>query len=376
MDTSILFMFTMAAVLMLCVVVLEMWLKGRRQSGILTYWYAGFGNLWRYFTWCKDSKEEENTFESHSFRVKDNRQDSTSLCTSPNCIRCSRNLEILSTALTRLSYYITKSPNTEVQGDQSAQNEYHSLVADIKKSLDYAKNREGKESVKSLIPDSVSEASDSSSVLKSMPVESSLRPLVLQLSGLREQEFWPHTEFSALIALRQAWKHIMLEFVHLYKSPFPETQRLWKTNATVDGTWEIAQLVDQGRTTKAAEFCPLTMDLLKQIPDFLSDCYFGDASFSIVHPGTSIATHCGSTNCRIRCHLGLQVPQDLCTLTVGDRNRCWEEGEIICFDDAYPHSVRHHGGVESGFRAVFMIDLWHPDVSPAQREMIRYAFSP
>ena len=104
--------------------------------------------------------------------------------------------------------------------------------------------------------------------------------------------------------MKEKWRSIALEFIHLYQSPLEETQELWKSNFTLDGKWEIAQLVDQGRLTNASNFCPLTTSFLKGMPDFLSDCYFGDASFSVIHPGTKISTHCGSTNCRIRCHIG------------------------------------------------------------------------
>ena len=74
--------------------------------------------------------------------------------------------------------------------------------------------------------------------------------------------------------------------------------------------------------------------------------------------------------------LGLKVPSKLCTLTVAGQQRQWAEGELLCFDDSFPHSVHHNGGVDSGYRAVFMMDLWHPDLTQAQRDMIAFAFSP
>ena len=40
--------------------------------------------------------------------------------------------------------------------------------------------------------------------------------------------------------------------------------------------------------------------------------------FSVIHPGTKIWPHCGPTNCRIRAHLGLKVPQGIKIRVAGD----------------------------------------------------------
>ena len=58
--------------------------------------------------------------------------------------------------------------------------------------------------------------------------------------------------------------------------------------------------------------------------------------------GTIVWPHTGPTNCRLRCHLGLKVPNDWqnVNITVADETRHWSDGQVIIFDDSFEHSVR------------------------------------
>ncbi|CAG5124692.1 unnamed protein product [Candidula unifasciata] len=72
----------------------------------------------------------------------------------------------------------------------------------------------------------------------------------------------------------------------------------------------------------------------------------------------------------------LKVPGDDCKLYVGDQTCCWQEGKVLCFNDAFPHSVEHTGAAPgSSLRAVFMLDLWHPDITKTQKDILNYTFS-
>ena len=53
---------------------------------------------------------------------------------------------------------------------------------------------------------------------------------------------------------------------------------------------------------------PQTCALIDQIPD-ARGCRRGQVKFSVMHPGVHVWPHCGPTNCRIRAHLGLVVPE-------------------------------------------------------------------
>ena len=84
--------------------------------------------------------------------------------------------------------------------------------------------------------------------------------------------------------------------------------------------------------------------------------------------GTHVWAHCGPTNCRLRAHLGLVVPNEGVgkrpTLRVEDRTLHWEEGKMFVFDDSFEHEVWHNGTKR---RLVLIVDLWHPELTQQQR---------
>jgi aspartate beta-hydroxylase len=79
-----------------------------------------------------------------------------------------------------------------------------------------------------------------------------------------------------------------------------------------------------------------------------------------MHGDTHIAAHRGPTNLRLRCHLGIVVPEGDCGIRVGDELGRWEQGRCIVFDDRYDHEAWNHTAAE---RIVLIVDLWHPGIS-------------
>ena len=88
----------------------------------------------------------------------------------------------------------------------------------------------------------------------------------------------------------------------------------------------------------------------------------GESTFSALGGGAHLKPHCGSTNCRLTCHLPLLVPPG-CSIRVGDEERPYREGECMVFDDSYEHEVWHRGPPGST-RVVLLIRFWHPDIPP------------
>ncbi|RUS78697.1 hypothetical protein EGW08_013552, partial [Elysia chlorotica] len=293
--------------------------------------------------------------------------DST-LCESKDCVRCAKNKEVLRSALTRLSYHASDSrvSNLSTSSDlvSLTNNDIAMVTADIRASLKKLRDQVDRTRSEEW---NAKEGTDVS------------LPIVFKCSGIREQKVWSLDDFPGMNLLEKNFTQIFLEFVHLYKSPLSETTQFWKTNQTNRGVWQVVMLVDQGRKTKASELCPITMSLIEQIPYFMGGNMFGNASFSVVHPDTEITAHYGPTNCRVRCHLGLKTPVEAesksCSLWVEGHSLNCEEGKCIFFNDAFLHSVHHRGSPNSGVRVVLMLDLWHPDISDAQRKVLDYAFS-
>jgi tetratricopeptide (TPR) repeat protein len=81
--------------------------------------------------------------------------------------------------------------------------------------------------------------------------------------------------------------------------------------------------------------------------------------FSSLDPRTRVAEHQGPTNLRVRCHLGLEVPEG-CGARVGGVTSGWQEGRCIVFDDSFRHEVWNDSDRR---RLVLVLDLWHPDLS-------------
>ena len=93
---------------------------------------------------------------------------------------------------------------------------------------------------------------------------------------------------------------------------------------------------------------------------------FGFAAFSKLSPGTHIKPHTGSSNLRLRYHLGIKVPQqENIEIRVGNTTKTWLQDKCIIFDDSFEHEVFHNGDKE---RIVFIVDLWHPEITD---EMIK-----
>ena len=103
--------------------------------------------------------------------------------------------------------------------------------------------------------------------------------------------------------------------------------------------------------------CPQTAAVVAAQPGF-NMMLCGAHFFSRLRPGTHIGAHCGPSNLRLRCHLGLVVPEG-CRIRVGREVRSWTAGECLVFDDSFEHEVWHDGADD---RVVLICDLWHPDV--------------
>ena len=132
---------------------------------------------------------------------------------------------------------------------------------------------------------------------------------------------------------------------------------------TVKGTWREAVFF-AGHSREIAEETrirfPKTAAILSTITEALScaELGCGEVLFSTLTPGTVLRPHCGGTNARLTCHLGVVVPenQDI-TITCGGQRATWKEGRCLVFDDSFQHEVHHRGHDD---RTVLLLNFWHP----------------
>ncbi|XP_016930151.2 aspartyl/asparaginyl beta-hydroxylase isoform X11 [Drosophila suzukii] len=187
--------------------------------------------------------------------------------------------------------------------------------------------------------------------------------------SLKAQPFWQPKETGyerQLDRLQLHWRAIRDEAVALLgESGFfqDEAEQLRDK-----GVWQQYELYAQGRRVKDnCRRTPITCGLLQEFPES-SGCRRGQVKFSVMQATTHVWPHCGPTNCRLRAHLTLVAPEpEKTSLRVAEQERTWREGELFIFDDSFEHEVWHNG---SQPRLVLILDMWHPQLTPAQRRSL------
>ena len=141
-----------------------------------------------------------------------------------------------------------------------------------------------------------------------------------------------------------------------------------------EGDWDVGLLLERGRRNEPlCERCPETLAVLSahRVVRGLA----GLAYFSRLGPGARVAPHRGPTNLRLRCHLGIAVPEG-CGLSVDGIAGGWREGRCVVFDDSFEHAAWNASARE---RIVLIVDVWHPELSDAEiallQGMERYALA-
>lgn len=199
------------------------------------------------------------------------------------------------------------------------------------------------------------------------------QPNILYVEGLTAKTLWTEEQFvSDITILESHTSDIIKEFEHAYHCVWPDG---WLLNNTPTGQWAVFHLVNQGMPIKKnCESCPKTYEILKKLVAIMDKNVFANASFSVIQSGTDITPHYGPTNVRIRCHLGLKVSDpDMSYITVGGEKGSWEAGKCLLFDDSFLHDV-HHTDLEQQARAVLLIDLWHPDLTQTEKDLVDKLF--
>jgi aspartate beta-hydroxylase len=132
------------------------------------------------------------------------------------------------------------------------------------------------------------------------------------------------------------------------------------------GDWKQFEIYGRGkRNIPNCKKTPVTCDLIEKFPT-ASGCKRGQVKFSVMLPNTHVWPHTGPTNCRLRAHLGLQVP-DGTYIRVSNETKSWQNGEWLIFDDSFEHEVWHNG---TKTRLVLIVDVWHPEITDDERNSL------
>ena len=130
--------------------------------------------------------------------------------------------------------------------------------------------------------------------------------------------------------------------------------------------WTVFSLFSYGTVHyENCSKCPVLSSLLLQIPSIKL------AMLSCMDGPTHIRTHCGYFKNIIRVHLTLHLEHPETNehtrfIRVGDEDYHWKEGEIVAFDDTYPHEVI---STVPGKRIVLFLDVERPYANYAMKKI-------
>jgi len=207
-------------------------------------------------------------------------------------------------------------------------------------------------------------------------------PTDFQFPELTEREFHPRRLFPWIEKLEAATDAITTEFRSVMAAERAELVPYvqFEDHAPMDQwrplnrnpDWTAIHLIQHGSLVEAnARHCPETMALLAHLPQPDIPGASPNAMFSLLAPKTVIPPHVGISNTRLVCHLPLIVPEG-CWFRVGAQTREWKPGEAFVFDDTMEHEAANPS---DELRVVFICDVWHPDLSPVEREAVAVLIS-
>lgn len=194
--------------------------------------------------------------------------------------------------------------------------------------------------------------------------------------GLPPIEFWPRETFPWLAELEAATPAIQAELAAVLSSqqgftPYVEygdgipLDQWAALNHSLD--WSAFQFYHYGkRFPENCARCPNTMQALSKLPQPAVEGRMPAAMFSVLKPHTRIPPHTGVANVRLVVHLPLIVPAG-CGYRVGNVTRQWRVGEAFVFDDTIEHEAWNDS---DHTRVVLIADIWHPQLSALERELI------
>jgi len=200
--------------------------------------------------------------------------------------------------------------------------------------------------------------------------------LLYHYPSLAPVEFFDHERFPWLAEIENGTEQILTEFMHvlgeeegftpyLEYSPGVPMGQLAELNNSPD--WSAYHLYKDGVVQEAnAAKCPNTMRLLSLAPQPIQLGKTPSALFSLLKPKTHIRPHTGASNVRLLTHIPLIIPEH-CGFRVGNQTKPWIPGQALVFDDTIEHEAWNNS---DQLRVVMIFDIWHPDLSEAERHMI------
>lgn len=183
-------------------------------------------------------------------------------------------------------------------------------------------------------------------------------PRMGEYPGLTSAPFHDPARLPGALALEREYTAIRAEIEALAAAEFQsEAEGLMER-----GAWDVFLFYERSRKNEEnCARCPAITRIIESHNTVRTQA--GLLYVSKLSPGTHIKPHRGPTNMRLRCHLGIDIPDGDCGLKVAGETRRWREGGCLVFDNSLEHEAWNH---TSQPRIVLIIDFWHPDLTPAE----------
>jgi ornithine lipid ester-linked acyl 2-hydroxylase len=200
-------------------------------------------------------------------------------------------------------------------------------------------------------------------LLRAAVKQKSLEMLAIHRCPVGTTPFFENDLFPWVPTLEGAAEDIIAEYKQMERAieRIPAIHELSPEQKFIskDDNWKffVLKTYDGTSSTLATELCPKTMHALNGIPGVRV------AFFSILEPGKKLPAHRGPYAGILRCHLGVQIPEERtkCRIRVDEEWRHWEKGKVLVFDDSYEHEVDN---ATNERRVVLFIDFVRPLRAP------------
>jgi len=196
--------------------------------------------------------------------------------------------------------------------------------------------------------------------------------------GLTCQNFWNIGDFGWSKKLSKGYNTVRKEFSSVMGDMTKlqtEGNNVWAGALTDEASgygegWKTLVLMDRGMWDEAN--CNMFPKTAKVIKD--SGIPTTEVFFASMKPHSDIKMHSDFTNLVLTSHLALDIPDNgnnKCLLTIGNEERQWINGEVMLFDTSIMHNAVNKS---DGVRYILMFRLWHPDLTPIEREALQLIY--
>lgn len=162
--------------------------------------------------------------------------------------------------------------------------------------------------------------------------------------------------------LQKHWKGIRQELKRNLDESLWTAGAYQKSNEAYGKDWKIMGVLTEDSWQDEKRFKVTTGALkeLKGIKPF-------EAFFAKMPPRTKIAPHSDNLNYVLTSHLALELEEGKCSITVGNEEKYWKEGEMLILDTTFIHSTKNESNRP---RYILVLRFWHPGLTEEERRAI------